>query len=47
VYRSAGRALREALDEGWRLFEPVYSSQDAQEGPRAFLEKRSLAWKGR
>jgi len=47
VYRSAGRALREALDEGWRLFEPVYLSQDAQEGPRAFLEKRLPVWKGR
>ncbi len=47
VYGSAGRALREAVDEGWRLYEPVYSSKDAQEGPRAFLEKRPPVWKGR
>jgi enoyl-CoA hydratase/carnithine racemase len=47
VYRSAGRALREALDDGWQLFAPVYASQDAQEGPRAFLEKRPPVWKGR
>ena len=47
VYASAGRDLDAALDEGWRLFEPVYRSQDAQEGPRAFLEKRPPVWKGR
>jgi enoyl-CoA hydratase/carnithine racemase len=47
VHAAAGRDLDEALDEGWRLFEPVYLSEDAQEGPRAFLEKRPPVWKGR
>jgi enoyl-CoA hydratase/carnithine racemase len=47
VHASAGRDLDAALDEGWRLFEPVYRSRDAQEGPRAFLEKRPPVWKGR
>jgi len=47
VHAAAGRDLGEALDEGWRLFEPVYLSEDAQEGPRAFLEKRPPVWKGR
>ena len=33
-----------AADEIW---EPVYQSEDAQEGPAAFREKRRPAWKGR
>ena len=40
VHAVAGRELDEAAEEGWRLFQPVYLSEDAQEGPRAFVEKR-------
>jgi enoyl-CoA hydratase/carnithine racemase len=47
VHASAGRDLGEAVEEGWRLFEPVYRSEDAQEGPRAFVERRPPVWRGR
>jgi enoyl-CoA hydratase/carnithine racemase len=47
VQASAGRDLDEAVEAGWRLFEPVYLSEDAQEGPRAFVERRPPVWKGR
>jgi len=30
-----------------RIFEPVYESEDALEGPRAFREKREPRWQGR
>ena len=36
--------LGDAADTLW---EPVYRSADAQEGPRAFLEKRAPNWQGR
>jgi len=47
VQATVGRDLDEAVEEGWRLFEPVYLSEDAQEGPRAFVERRPPVWKGR
>lgn len=47
VYAAAELGWHEALDEGDRLYEPVYRSQDAQEGPRAFREKRKPRWSGR
>lgn len=36
-------AAREAAEE---LFRPVYLSEDALEGPRAFSEKRKPVWRG-
>lgn len=47
VYASASLGWSAGLEEGDRLFEPVYKSQDAQEGPRAFREKRAPRWTGR
>ncbi len=40
-----GRA--EALDAAWAAHETAYNSEDAQEGPRAFAEKRKPQWQGR
>jgi enoyl-CoA hydratase len=39
-----GRA--DALDAAWAAHEAAYNSADAQEGPRAFAEKRRPAWRG-
>jgi enoyl-CoA hydratase/carnithine racemase len=47
VYETAELGLAAAYDAGDRLFEPVYLSEDAQEGPQAFREKRPPEWKTR
>ena len=39
--------LTEAYDEAERIWEPVYLSADAQEGPAAFRDKRTPQWVGR
>jgi enoyl-CoA hydratase len=40
-----------SADERWsqanKLMEPVFTSQDAQEGARAFAEKRAPVWQGK
>lgn len=45
VYETREHHLSEALEIAEQLYEPVYTSQDAQEGPRAFREKRKPVWK--
>jgi enoyl-CoA hydratase len=40
-----GRAA--ALDAAWAAHEKAYNSEDAQEGPLAFSQKRKPEWKGR
>ena len=47
VYASAEHGWRAGLDMADALYEPVYLSHDAQEGPRAFAERRAPSWLGR
>jgi enoyl-CoA hydratase/carnithine racemase len=47
VYATRELPLHEAYAEAERLFAPVYRSADAQEGPRAFRDKRPPRWTGR
>jgi len=42
----AERSLSEAFDEAERIWEPVYRSDDAKEGPRAFRDRRPPHWTG-
>jgi enoyl-CoA hydratase/carnithine racemase len=44
VYASAERGLTDAGDYADEIWAPVYLSNDAQEGPRAFREKRAPNW---
>jgi enoyl-CoA hydratase/carnithine racemase len=43
----ADHPLADAYREAERIWEPVYLSEDAQEGPAAFAAKRTPDWKGR
>jgi E-phenylitaconyl-CoA hydratase len=47
VWRGLDVPLEEGLRLEQQLAEPVRQSEDAQEGPRAFLEKRKPEFKGR
>jgi enoyl-CoA hydratase/carnithine racemase len=47
IFASADRGWEEGLDFADEIYEKVYLSEDGQEGPRAFKEKRKPVWKGR
>jgi enoyl-CoA hydratase/carnithine racemase len=47
VYAAAELPRSEAFDHAESLYEPVYLSEDAQEGPSAFKERRTPQWAGR
>jgi len=47
IAKAADWTLDEGLDAQQPILEPVFASDDAREGPRAFAEKRAPQWKGR
>lgn len=47
VYLSQEMGRGASIRAARHLFEAVYMSEDAQEGPRSFAEKRKPEWKGR
>ncbi len=47
VYLGAKALLAELYDEADAIWAPVYRSEDAQEGPAAFRDRRRPQWKGR
>ncbi|MEJ8278696.1 enoyl-CoA hydratase/isomerase family protein [Pseudonocardia spirodelae] len=47
AYLSASYPRERAYERAEEIWEPVYRSQDAQEGPAAFADRRPPVWKGR
>jgi enoyl-CoA hydratase/carnithine racemase len=47
AYLSLRYQLEDAYAEADRIWDPVYRSADAQEGPAAFRDKRTPVWTGR
>ena len=47
VRAAAGVSVEEGLRASEAIFAPIYGSEDAQEGPLAFREKRKPNWRGR
>ena len=47
IFAASGEAFRAVYDEADRIWEPVYKSADAKEGPAAFQEGRAPKWQGR
>jgi enoyl-CoA hydratase len=46
-YRAMDLGCEAGLKKAYEIYAPVYASEDAIEGPRAFAERRKPAWKGR
>ena len=46
LLRGLDLGLEAGFEKAIEIYKPVYASEDAQEGPRAFAEKRKPIWKG-
>lgn len=47
VYGALEMGLKEAIENEGRLFSDIFKTEDAEEGAKAFLEKRRPAFKGK
>lgn len=47
VRHAMNMGVEAALEAGRQVCEPLYSSEDAKEGPRAFNERRKPRWQGK
>jgi enoyl-CoA hydratase len=47
VWEGLGMSLRDAYRNEAQISSEIFSTEDAQEGPRAFAEKRPPRWQGR
>ena len=47
AHQGSGWSGEERWNRAYKAMEPVFSSQDAQEGARAFAEKRAPVWQGK
>jgi enoyl-CoA hydratase/carnithine racemase len=47
MYKAMDVGRKEGIKAAKKIYEKVYNSEDAIEGPRAFAEKRKPVWKGR
>jgi len=46
-YRAMDLGCESGIEKALEIYAPVYTSEDAIEGPKAFAEKRKPVWKGR
>lgn len=46
-YRAMDLGCEAGFEKALEIYAPVYTSEDAIEGPKAFAEKRKPVWKGR